>query len=252
MTLRAVAFGDLGDTWGAALRPGSGLPSFAVLGTAPARVVQATLEGDSSPDAEWWIAGEGLELTVAPPISEGNGDRRPAERDFDQIVSVSGSLPGDRSHDAELLGARSERAQELEPGRFQLIREVAAWFAPGEGLAALAVRPQRATGHGDEELSVALFEAGRAVAVEEPRLSTTYTEDGLPTHAALELWLPPEEPKEGQDPDEVVSYPRRAAGEASGPGATHELGPLKVHVRPLRWRAGGRDGSGLYLIAWAT
>jgi hypothetical protein len=243
MSLRAVAFGDVGlGRWGAVVSPGRDLPSFAVLGTDTV-ALPAVVEGDSSSGAEWWVTGEGLDLAIAPETDEaltaGDG--------FDQLVTVRGELPSSGVGEVDLLGCRGERPEELDPGNLQLLRDVRAWFSPGEGLACVALRPRRASGHGDERVSATLFEAGQPVSVAEPRLSTTYAEDGLPIRATLELWLPESEEEEGQ---EAVSYPRRAAGQAAGPGATQDFGPLKVHARPFQWRAAGREGTGVYLLAW--
>jgi hypothetical protein len=243
MSLRAVAFGDVSlGRWGAVVSPGHDLPSFAVLGT-NAVVLPAVIEGDSSSGAEWWVTGDGLELAIAPEAGEA-----PAWSDgVDQLVTVRGELPSDGAREVDLLGCRGERADELNPGSLQLLRDVRAWFSLSEGLACVALRPRRASGHGDERVSATLFEAGHPLSVAEPRLSTTYAEDGLPTRATLELWLP--ESEEEQDDQEAVSYPRRAAGVAAGPGVTHDFGPLNVHARPFQWRAAGRDGTGVYLLA---
>jgi hypothetical protein len=242
--LRALAFGDLALTsWGAILSPGAGLPSFAVLGGERGVAIPVTLDGDPSPTAEWWVSGEGLELTVAPGS---NWDAPAAVHiGFDQLVAVRGELTGDGVRDAELLGCRSARSEELKD--FRLFRDIRAWFSPSDGLAVLAVRPRRASSHADERLSATLIEGGEPQSVEEPRLSTTYSDDGLPVRASLELWLPE---SDGQD-EQAISYPRRAAGEAAAPATLHELDGLALQVRPFRWRAGGREGAGVYLIARA-
>ena len=242
--LRALAFGDLAlESWGVILSPGEGLPSLAVLGGKRGVVTPVTVEGDPSPTAEWWVSGEGLKLTVAPGS---NGYTLAAvDAGFDQLVAVRGELAGDGVRDANLLGCRSARSEELEG--FQLFRDIRAWFSPDDGLAVLAVRPRRASSHADELLSATLIEGGQPESVEEPRLSTTYGDDGLPVRASLELWLP-----DTNEPDEqAVTYPRRAAGEAAAAATRHELDGLALQVRPFRWRAGGRDGAGVYLIARA-
>lgn len=234
---------------------GGKLGSFAVLG-AGRTVVPATVEGDSSPSAEWWVTGEGLDLAVAPGANgaaEGGADVSGSvtmEGGFDQLVTVRGEFSANGAREVELLGCRGERDQELAPGDFGLLRDIRAWFSPQEGLALLAVRPRRGSTHADERLSATLFEGGQPVAVEEPRLSTTYGDDGLPIRATLELWLPESESEERtEDAEPVVNYPRRAAGEAAGPASAHEIGGLTVQVRPFKWRAAGREGAGVYLMA---
>jgi hypothetical protein len=247
MSLRAVAFGDVGlGRWGAVVSPGRDLPSFAVLGTNPNVVLPVVVEGESASGAEWWVTGEGLDLAIAS-----EADVAPAAEDgFDQLVTVRGELPSNGAREVDLLGCRGERTEELVPGNLQLLRDVRAWFSLGEGLACVALRPRRASGHADERVSATIFEAGQPLSVAEPRLSTTYSEDGLPIRATLELWLPESEEEQEDLEADAVSYPRRAAGAAVGPGVTHDFGPLKVHARAFQWRAAGRDGTGVYLLAW--
>jgi hypothetical protein len=217
-----------------------------MLATKPAVVVPVEVVADSSRKGEWRIAGEGVTLTVAAEDAPSD-DSHP---DFDQLVTVRGRLQGDQVREVDCRGCRSERADAVEPGRFALVRDACAWFGPGDGFALVAVRPRRASGHGDERVSATVFSAGHALPVAEPRLSTAYTEEGQPLRATLELWLhdddDPAEP--GQ---EAVQYPRRAAGMAAGPAATHEFANLALGVQPFRWRAEGRDGAGIYLLARA-
>ena len=77
--------------------------------------------------------------------------------------------------------------------------------------------------------------------VEDPRLSTTYGDDGWPARAGLELWLA------GSDSDE--RYPHRASGEATGARAQALAGDLEVRAEPFRWHSRGREGAGMYFLA---
>jgi hypothetical protein len=247
MTLRAVGFGDQrAGVWGAAFSAHPDLPSVAMLAAQPTAIVPVEVVADSSREGEWRIAGEGLELTIAV---EGGRSDDPSP-DFDQLVTVRGRLRGDQAREVDCRGCRSERADAVEPGRFQLVRDACAWFGPGDGFAFVAVRPRRASGHGDERVSATVFSAGHALPVAEPRLSTAYTEEGQPLRATLELWL--QDDGDSAEPgQEAVQYPRRAAGIASGPAAAHEFANLALGVQPFRWRAEGRDGAGIYLLARA-
>ena len=231
--------------WGAVVSPGPELPTFAIAGGERAMTLPVSIESEDSAGSEWLVSGEGLELAIGPQegaVAEG-------EDGFDQLVSVRGELPGDGAGEVELIGSRSVRAQSLRPGGFGLARDVRAWASPGDGLAVLAVRPRRAGAHGDERLSATLFEEGAPVVVAEPRLSTTYSEDFSPVRAGLELWLPEREEEESDDEaEQTAQYARRAAGEAAGPGTTHDLGPVRVHARPFRWRTARWEGSGVYLL----
>lgn len=249
MTLRAVAFGDQrAEFWGAALSAHPGLPSFVIVAGEPAAAVSVEIAAESSGNADWRITGEGVELTVAGEGARPDDDPSPG---FDQLVTVHGRLEGDHAREVDCRGCRSERVEAVEPGRFQLIRDACAWFAPGDGFALVAVRPRRASGHGDEHVSATVFSAGHALAVAEPRLSTAYNEEGQPTRATLELWLEGDDEPAEPGQEEVVHYPRRAAGESAGPMATHKVDNLALEVQPYRWRAEGRDGAGVYLLARA-
>ena len=249
MTLRAVAFGDQrAGFWGAALSAHPDLRSFVIVAGEPAAVgLRRDRAGLVRRERRWRIAGEGLELTVA---GEGAQPDDPSA-DFDQLVTVRGWLQGDHAREVDCRGCRSERADAVEPGRFALIRDACAWFAPGDGFALVAVRPRRASGHGDEHVSATVFSAGHALPVAEPRLSTAYTEEGQPTRATLELWLEGDDEPTEPGQEEAVHYPRRAAGEAAGPAATHKFDNLALGVQPFRWRAEGREGAGVYLLARA-
>ncbi len=243
--MRTVTFGDLrGDTWGAALSPHPDLPSFAVLGPEPAAVLRADIRSGSSEEDEWRIVGEGLELLVAPESSPARDSAA-----IDQLATVRGRVRGGGAREVESRGCRSERAEALDPGRSQLFRDVCAWFGPGDGFAFVAIRPRRGSGHGDERVSATVFSGGHALAVGDPRLSTTYGEEGGPLRATLEMWLTDDDEK--GEREETLNYPRRAAGTAADLGVVHDVGQLAVRVQPFRWRAQGRDGAGIYLLARA-
>ena len=77
------------------------------------------------------------------------------------------------------------------------------------------------------------------VPVADPRLSTTYTDTGDPLRTSLELWI-----SDGED-----EFPRRAAGEAAGPGAELATDELQMRVAPLRCHSRGQDGAGVYVLA---
>ena len=77
-----------------------------------------------------------------------------------------------------------------------------------------------------------------AVAIADPRLSTTYDGDGRVIHCGLELW-------EGEESE----FPRRAAGEASAHGELTHPGGATTRVAFLDCHGdGGRRGPGVYAI----
>ena len=104
----------------------------------------------------------------------------------------------------------------------------------GSGLALTAVRPDGVPGHEPEATWAALLGAAGSLRVDEPRLSTTYDEDGRQRRAGLELWV-------GEDDD----YPRRAAGDVVC-GSTLDLGQLRLDCAFFAWQVDGREGVGRY------
>lgn len=113
------------------------------------------------------------------------------------------------------------------------------WFEDGQALALLAVRPQGRGAQEDERLTATVFDPEGPLSSEEPRLSTTYDSEGLPARAGLELWI-----GDGEE-----QYPRRAAAEASGPGARLDVDGVALQARPFRCHSRGLDGPGVYLLA---
>jgi len=225
MTLRTLTFGDLeSGTWGAAWDIGGGRGGFGLIGALGASLTE-----------DWRLTGQGVELEVVT-----DGVRSELADGFDELVTVQGRV-AERS--VQCLGHRGER-RGLDPADYESIRDVSAWFAPDDGVALLAARPRRSGGHDAELLTVSAFETGRALPIADPRLSTTYGEDGSPTRAGLELWL--EQPDEEEE--EAPHPPYRAAGEAAGATATATTGSLAVEGRLFRWHWRGHDGAGVYVL----
>ena len=81
-----------------------------------------------------------------------------------------------------------------------------------------------------------MLDAERALAVDEPRLSTTTDEAGRQIRAGLELWV-----------DKDDDYPLRGAGEVLA-GSTLELGALRLDVAFFAWHIEGRTAIGRYDI----
>jgi hypothetical protein len=226
--IRSFAFGEPdGDVAGTmSVWDGGFSSSFG----APARV-----EG-SDPDVDWHLAGEGFELTFAPASEVADLDLPEAGiRSLHQLAHVRGTvLVGGEERAVDCAGQRSRRLGALEGKRFVALRAVSAWFGAEDGLAVLSARPRRARGHDSELVTGLLLEGGVPVPVAEPRLSSTYTADGAPARAGLELWL-----GEGEE-----QFARRAAGEAMGQAAVSEDPPLRSEL--LRMRMRGREGVGVY------
>jgi hypothetical protein len=139
---------------------------------------------------------------------------------------------GDETREVRGLGER-DRAPEPDWDGIDAARSVAAWLDDGSAVVLNAFRPSGAS-YEDEDTAAAVLGAGGSLRVDEPRLSTTYDEDGRQQRAGLELWVGEED-----------AYPRRANGEVLC-GATLDLGPLRLDCAFLRWRMDGRSGIGRY------
>lgn len=240
--LRTFAFGDLATgVWGAALMiPGE--PPFLCLGReGVAATAAATLEGAES-EEQWRVAGEGIELALEPlgeTVDAGGADSEIAG--FDQLCQVSGSFTLDGAEQpVSALGCRGAREGSPDLMAFVSLREVLAWFGPSDGLALAAFRPRKSKGQETDVISAAVLDSESAAAVDDPRLSTTYTASGRPARASLELWLP------GEDDQQLL---RRAAGEATGGGVESVEGELEVRAELFHWYSHGHDGAGVYLLA---
>lgn len=240
--LRWCAFGDLDSAvWGLAWVHGEAGAGHAVLGSGlAARVAAAELESPE-PDREWRLHGDGFEIALSPARDAAGG-----------LVRATGTLTadgGDRSLDAP--GWRAAVDEPPAPGELDSLRLIAAWFGDDEGLALLAVRPRKARGQEDDEVTAALIEAGAAGDVADARLSTTYSGDGFPARAGVELWVsePAEDPEVGGERPEVAGErPHRLAGEVAGPAVAFADQGIEFSAQPFRWHSHGRDGAGVYLL----
>jgi hypothetical protein len=237
---RTLAFGDLdAGVWGALLDGGG---SLLVLGTpAGARSLapSVSVEG-AGPDERWSVLGEGIELLIDPVTEQGAADPAPPDTDptaFDQLCRVRVTLErGGRS--IECPGTRWFRP-ELDLARLDSLRAVSASFAPGDAVAVLSLRALGEAGHEADLVSAAVFENGSSAPVGDARLSTTYGADGIPSRVSLELW-------QGDGEDE---YPRRAAGEAAGQGATARQAGLELRAELFRLHSRDLEAAGVYLLA---
>ena len=247
---RALAFGDLdAGLWGAAwVPPLGGAVAVAVGGGPDAEVREAALHGTEHGEP-WRLEGQGIELVLSPSApAVGPEECAAGVTGFDQLCRASGRVTiagGERV--VECLGWRSARDVALELDRIESFRQVSAWFDADDGLALVALRPRGARGQEADVVLASVLEREQMRPVADPRLSTTYTRDGLPARAGLELWVE----EEAGDPDAdngPGQFPRRAAAEAIADGAGWEVGGFAVHGAPLRWHSRGRDGAGVYLL----
>ena len=180
-------------------------------------------------------AGFDLEFTAVSPPAELEEDDDAARlggmAGHEQLCRVSGTAAG---HKIDCLGQRGRTWGVADWSRIALTRSLAAWLEDGTSLTVAAVRPTGAESHADEATWGALLDADGAVAVADPRVSTTYDGDGHQRRAGLELWV-------SQDDD----YPRRGAGQILC-GSSVELGQLRLDCAFFVWQVDGREGVGRY------
>jgi hypothetical protein len=175
-------------------------------------------------------AGPPAELDAAETAARAGG-----MEGYEQLCHVQGTVrTGDGEREVRCLGQRGHSWGEPDWERIESTRTLAAWLDDGSGVLLTAVRPAGAEDHeADATWATVLGPTGN-LRVDEPRLSTTYDEDGRQRSAGLELWV-------GEDD----AYPRRASGHVVC-GSTLELGQLRLDCAFLRWHMGGRSGTGRY------
>jgi hypothetical protein len=258
--VRALAFGDLDDSpWGVAWLPAGADPAPVALGVGSrSSVVSARLEEDADGQT-WRLEAEGVALLISPVAELAvTGARNVADDGFDQLCRVTGGLEIGGSRQAvDCLGWRAARELALDGGQLDSLRQISAWFEPGDGLALLALRPRNSRGQESDQIEAALRESETIGPISDPRLSTTYREDGRPVRAGVELWIgedasksPGMEEREDADHDDSPGhqYPRRLSGEALGATADWLIDGLQLHAELFRWHSRGRDGAGVYLL----
>jgi hypothetical protein len=243
IVVRAVAFGTPdGSVWGAGLD--AGVPTVIAAGGAEPVATAVAWQADGS---EWALSGDHVSLTVSP-ISEPepevgeDGSPVPAEAAPEpawsgrqELCRVSGTV-GEAEIDS--VGVRTELT-EVRPGEVGSVRGFSGWVSDEEAVTLLALRPGSEVHHERDLVAATVFDPRRWMMSNDPRLSTTYDDEGNPTRATLELWI-----SQGEH-----EFPRRAAGEASGPAVTVAGDGVTLSVLPLRCHSRGSDGAGVYLLA---
>ncbi len=244
--IQALSFGDLeGRLWGAAIDAGEPLLVVGVAGETVTAVgaqdVSWTRDGRG-----WRLAGDGFDLHMEPGgedlIEDPAPDPGTTISGVEELCRVRGTVQaGGAPHDIDCVGTRWI-LDGVDTTSLESLRAVSSWFAADSALAVLALRPARGAGHDSDLVAATLFDPEGWIPVTDPRLSTTYTDAGVPSRANLELWI-------GDGEDE---YPRRAAAEALEEGVAVAGRGLALRVSPLRCHSRGLEGAGVYVIATFT
>jgi hypothetical protein len=215
-----------GETWDAVAAGGVGVQV-----DRPLEAWNVAFEGrDGGFDLHFEACSQPAALDPASAAAEAAG-----MQGYEQLCRVSGSVThSGRSHGVRCLGQRGQLWGSPDPRRIELVRALSAWFGEDRALTLAAVRPAKAKGHGDELVSGFVFEEGRPLEIDDPRLSTTYDGERRQRRAGLELWM-----------DEQSDYARRAAGEVLC-ATTLDLGGSQLRSAFFGWRMEGRTGVGCY------
>jgi hypothetical protein len=188
---------------------------------------------DAALDLELEATGALAEVEASHPVARVGG-----MTGYEQPARVRGEATvGGRRIAVEGLGQRGHSWGAPDWERIALARSVSAWLGEDLAVSLTAIRPAGTRDHAAEAIAAAVFERDehgepRALDVDDPRLSTTYDDDGRQRHAGIELWLDDERA-------------RRAAGELQC-GTSIDLGPLRLECAFFAWRMEGRHGFGRY------
>jgi hypothetical protein len=248
IVVRAVAFGSPdGSVWGAGLD--AGVPALVATGGGEPVAVALSWDAGSS---EWGLRGDRISLTVSPtseppPAADGESpagdDAPPAPAEAvpppawsgrQELCRVTGTVDG---AEIDCVGVRTELTQ-VRPGGLGSVRGFSGWVSDVEAVTLLALRAGSDAHHEHDLVAATVFEPDRWMTSHDPRLSTTYDDDGIPTRATLEMWITQGERE----------FPRRAAGEAAGPSIAVRGDQMTLRVLPLRCHSRGSDGAGVYLL----
>jgi hypothetical protein len=181
-------------------------------------------------------AGDAFALTLTPL-----GTADPQADPGVTLHRATGTV-GSQPFDGLALARRDAEADAEACAGLALERSLAILFDAQLALALRARRPPGAGGHGEEQLDAVLLrgEPLELVAIEKPRLSSTYGADGRLTHAGLEVWE-----------SEESELAMRIGGEALGSGELAGPDGARTQVTFVAWHH-GRRGLGSYSITRAA
>jgi hypothetical protein len=189
---------------------------------------------DVSLDLELEATGPVAELDPSHPVARVGG-----MAGYEQPVRVHGEAVVRSTRLAvDGLGQRGHSWGAPDWDRIELARTVSAWLGDDLAVSLTAVRPAGKRDHDAEAVVASILDrdedgVSRTLDVADPRLSTTYDDEGRQRQAGLELWV------------DENGYPRRAAGEIAC-GTSLDLGRLRLDCAFFRWRMEGREGFGRY------
>ena len=224
----AFATGD-GGQWGVAA---GGDPAQIVLGRPEASGPVAVDAGRLArgPDGQWAVRRNGDEVAAVEQPADVTGEN--ADPDL-SLVRTSGAEEG--------AGIVYAGRPELEA---ESVRMLFAWFPEDRTVGLVSVRPPKAKGQDRDEMSVACRGEPTGNTVFDPRLSSTYGDQGLLRRVGVELWL--------GETEESDLHSLRVAGEASRAVARVDLHGAVLQAQPFLAHSRGRSGIGVYVLIART
>lgn len=226
-------FGDLeADVWGVLI--GGDAPRLAVAGLASADVELRPATLDLEDGETWTVTAPGCALRIeradaVAMTADGDHGLEPCR------VSGAATVAGVERE----LDVGGIRGTGFGLDAAESLRLFASWFPAGHEVAVLSARPKGAKGH-DRDSVGAVARGEEHPLVIDPRLSTTYDNDGLPRRVGVELWL-------GEDEDGDL-WPRRVAGMATG----SRVGRAGFSAHAFECASRGEAGAGIYVLSRQT
>lgn len=228
-TTPIAIFGDLdADIWGIVI--GGDDARAAVAGLTSADVALLPADLDLEDGEVWTLTGAGFALRIErAEATTATVDSEPSL----EPCRVSGSATIDAvEREFDVGGVRSAA---LSADGIDSLRLLGAWFPAGHEIAVLSARPRGAKGNDHDAIGAVALGEEHALVLD-PRLSTTYDEQGKPLRVGVELWL-------GDDED-GEQWPRRVAGAATG----SRVDTATLSAYALQCVSRSEPGAGVYVL----
>jgi hypothetical protein len=179
-----------------------------------------------------------LEAVALSPASELSGAVTDSTgvSQYEQLCRLDGLVTiGELAHPVSCTGRRVHAWGDFAWGGIDRWRTLYAASESGRAITVAAALPAGGSGHGDELSAASLIAEDEVQPFEDVRISTVWSDAGLPAKAGLELGMPGDE------------IPRRMGGRAICATRTERDGHATSHTF-FRWSLEGVPACGLYEV----